>query len=163
MIVGDEDAPFLTFFRLSFPRLVPGLCLCFLSSPLSLLLSRSRSPSRCLHVICVQVPEGPTENLILYFPQCNACIQQAILEGGKILVHCNAGLSRSAAVVVAYVRSRCRSHAQTHAYTHVCCNTSAHKKKFAAFFVLPKHGNIFRSGPPRMCIPFLCFASFELI
>jgi hypothetical protein len=54
--------------------------------------------------VLVQVPEGPTENLILYFPECNACIQQAINEGGKILVHCNAGLSRSAAVVVAYVR-----------------------------------------------------------
>eukprot|EP00960_Hanusia_phi_P024795 729744-Hanusia_phi.AAC.1 len=50
-----------------------------------------------------QVPEGPTENLILYFTECNACIKNAIESGGKILVHCNAGLSRSAAVVVAYV------------------------------------------------------------
>ena len=60
--------------------------------------------SDCLTAVLLQVPEGPTENLILYFPECNACIQQAIAEGGKILVHCNAGLSRSAAVVVAYVR-----------------------------------------------------------
>ena len=70
----------------------------------------------------MQVPEGPTENLILYFTECNACIKNAIESGGKILVHCNAGfmdmsggvmcddwlffigLSRSAAVVVAYVR-----------------------------------------------------------
>mmetsp|Transcript_23615 Transcript_23615/g.53656 ORF Transcript_23615/g.53656 Transcript_23615/m.53656 type:complete len:183 (-) Transcript_23615:8-556(-) len=51
----------------------------------------------------VEVPEGPTENLILYFTECNRSIQSAISAGGKILVHCNAGLSRSAAVVVAYV------------------------------------------------------------
>uniref|UniRef100_A0A7S0VW28 Protein-tyrosine-phosphatase n=1 Tax=Hemiselmis tepida TaxID=464990 RepID=A0A7S0VW28_9CRYP len=51
----------------------------------------------------VEVPEGPTENLILYFTECNKCIQQALADGGKILVHCNAGLSRSAAVVCAYV------------------------------------------------------------
>mmetsp|Transcript_23295 Transcript_23295/g.52316 ORF Transcript_23295/g.52316 Transcript_23295/m.52316 type:complete len:185 (-) Transcript_23295:1242-1796(-) len=56
-----------------------------------------------IHYHIVEVPEGPTENLILYFTECNACIKNAIESGGKILVHCNAGLSRSAAVVVAYV------------------------------------------------------------
>jgi len=56
----------------------------------------------------VEVPEAPTEDLILYFPQCNNCIHQAISEGGKILVHCNAGLSRSPAVVVAYVMESLR-------------------------------------------------------
>jgi len=72
----------------------------------------------------VEVPEGPTENLILYFPECNACIQQAINEGGKILVHCNAGLSRSAAVVVAYVMESLRmpfTEAIQHVQSRRCC------------------------------------------
>lgn len=72
----------------------------------------------------VEVPEGPTENLILYFPECNACIHQAIQEGGKILVHCNAGLSRSAAVVVAFVMESMRmpfTEAIQHVQSRRCC------------------------------------------
>lgn len=41
------------------------------------------------------------ENLIQYFDETNDFIQQTYKAGGRILIHCQAGVSRSAAVLAA--------------------------------------------------------------
>ncbi|KAI9475243.1 tyrosine protein phosphatase yvh1 [Coemansia sp. RSA 1085] len=51
----------------------------------------------------VSIDDLPEENIIQYFPQCNRFIEHSLKEGGRILVHCMAGQSRSAAVTAAYL------------------------------------------------------------
>ncbi|KAJ3284566.1 hypothetical protein HK104_009874 [Borealophlyctis nickersoniae] len=51
----------------------------------------------------IQVSDSPMQNLIPYFPDAKNFIDQALGEGGRVLVHCNGGISRSPAFVVAYV------------------------------------------------------------
>jgi len=45
----------------------------------------------------------PAERLIDIIPKANEFIAGAVAKNGKCLVHCSTGLSRSAAVVVAYI------------------------------------------------------------
>jgi predicted protein tyrosine phosphatase len=52
------------------------------------------------------------QNLSDVLPECIGFINNALHEGGKILVHCQAGISRSVAVVMAYLMW---SHRLTHA------------------------------------------------
>ncbi|KAJ3186560.1 hypothetical protein HDU85_007380 [Gaertneriomyces sp. JEL0708] len=51
----------------------------------------------------IEVSESPLQNLIPYFPQATAFIGKALEQGGKVLVHCIGGISRSPSFVVAYV------------------------------------------------------------
>ncbi|KND02796.1 uncharacterized protein SPPG_01877 [Spizellomyces punctatus DAOM BR117] len=53
------------------------------------------------HVI--EVSESPMQNLIPYFPDAKQFIDYALEQGGRVLVHCNSGISRSPSFVVAYV------------------------------------------------------------
>ncbi|EGN92577.1 hypothetical protein SERLA73DRAFT_65520 [Serpula lacrymans var. lacrymans S7.3] len=50
--------------------------------------------------ICVQ--DSEYEDLLIHLPQACQFIQSALDEGGKILVHCVMGVSRSTTVVCAY-------------------------------------------------------------
>jgi len=45
----------------------------------------------------------PWENLGKHFGSCNRFIKGAIESGGKVFVHCYAGVSRSAAIGIAYI------------------------------------------------------------
>ncbi|KAI7815014.1 dual specificity phosphatase 19, partial [Triplophysa rosa] len=45
----------------------------------------------------------PETDIISYFPQCFEFINQASHQGGVVLVHCNAGVSRSASVVIGFL------------------------------------------------------------
>ncbi|KAK3828510.1 MAG: protein-tyrosine phosphatase-like protein [Benniella sp.] len=51
----------------------------------------------------IQVPDLDYINLIQHFPDTFKFIDDAISNGGKVLVHCMAGVSRSATIVTAYM------------------------------------------------------------
>lgn len=53
--------------------------------------------------LCLPVSDSPTQNISQFFSQCNDFIHNARVNGGNVLVHCLAGVSRSVTVVVAYV------------------------------------------------------------
>ena len=50
-----------------------------------------------------EVSDSPMQNLIPYFPDAKNFIGSALDQGGRVFVHCNGGISRSPAFVVAYV------------------------------------------------------------
>ncbi|KAJ2726677.1 tyrosine protein phosphatase yvh1 [Coemansia sp. Benny D115] len=54
----------------------------------------------------ISIDDLPEENIIQYFPECNRFIEACLDGGGRILVHCMAGQSRSGAVATAYLMQR---------------------------------------------------------
>ncbi|KAK9764998.1 tyrosine protein phosphatase yvh1, variant 2 [Basidiobolus ranarum] len=51
----------------------------------------------------ISIEDMAESNIIKYFPETNQFIQDCLDQGGKILVHCVAGVSRSVTVVCAYL------------------------------------------------------------
>ncbi|TPX32544.1 hypothetical protein SmJEL517_g04396 [Synchytrium microbalum] len=51
----------------------------------------------------IEVSDSPMQNLIPYFPDAKKFIGNALNQGGRVFVHCNGGISRSPAFVVAFV------------------------------------------------------------
>lgn len=56
-----------------------------------------------IHYEVLECRDSPFENIIRYFPAVKQLLDVVLRRGGRILVHGNAGMSRSAAFVVAYV------------------------------------------------------------
>jgi dual specificity phosphatase 12 len=54
----------------------------------------------------IAVEDVDYEDLLIHLPDACRFIDQALREGGNVLVHCVQGISRSAAVVAAYCKSR---------------------------------------------------------
>ena len=48
----------------------------------------------------IQEYDAPSANLKQHFDRCTEFLDQAIASGGKVLVHCYAGVSRSATIVI---------------------------------------------------------------
>lgn len=57
------------------------------------------------HHLCIPVQDSEFENLLVHLPSACSFIQNAIDAGGKVLVHCVMGISRSATVICAYRES----------------------------------------------------------
>ena len=51
----------------------------------------------------VPILDIPETNIISYFPQCFEVLDDAVKSDGCVLVHCKAGVSRAAAVVIGYL------------------------------------------------------------
>lgn len=47
--------------------------------------------------------DAPSANLKQHFAACHKFINQAFASGGRVLVHCHAGISRSATIVISYL------------------------------------------------------------
>lgn len=54
----------------------------------------------------LDIADSPTQNIIQFFPRVTQFIDQCRAAGGRVLVHGNAGISRSAALVIAYVMGK---------------------------------------------------------
>ncbi|XP_061523754.1 serine/threonine/tyrosine-interacting protein isoform X2 [Phycodurus eques] len=53
--------------------------------------------------LVLDIADNPVENIIRFFPTTKEFIDGCLATGGKVLVHGNAGISRSAALVIAYI------------------------------------------------------------
>jgi hypothetical protein len=53
--------------------------------------------------LVIDVSDVSSENLESHFERCLKFVARALLDGGKVLVHCFAGKSRSSTIVAAYV------------------------------------------------------------
>lgn len=53
--------------------------------------------------LCILASDTPSQDLIQFFPECIEFIHKARLDGGAVLVHCLAGVSRSVTVTAAYL------------------------------------------------------------
>jgi len=60
-------------------------------------------PAGGIKQLRIPVPDIDYADLLIHFPSACYFIQKALDDGGVVLVHCNQGLSRSAAVVAAYL------------------------------------------------------------
>ncbi|KAF7797392.1 hypothetical protein EIP86_008587 [Pleurotus ostreatoroseus] len=63
---------------------------------------RPRFPDQFVYMV-LDVEDNEEQNLIRIYPQANQFIEQAIAQNGRVLVHCNGGISLSPAFVVMYV------------------------------------------------------------
>ena len=52
----------------------------------------------------VGVKDADNEDIEKYFNQTTEFIEEAKFKNGKVLVHCQAGISRSATIVIAYLK-----------------------------------------------------------
>ena len=51
----------------------------------------------------IPAEDHPAQNLLQHFERTNAFIEQALTDGGRVLVHCAMGVSRSATIICAYL------------------------------------------------------------
>jgi len=51
----------------------------------------------------VSIMDLPDTDIVSYFDECFAFINSALDAGGRILVHCMAGVSRAASIVIGYL------------------------------------------------------------
>lgn len=56
--------------------------------------------------ITISIADSPTTNIIPFFAQFANFIDQTLSSGGKVLVHGNGGISRSATLVISYVMKK---------------------------------------------------------
>ncbi|XP_066581020.1 serine/threonine/tyrosine-interacting protein-like isoform X2 [Prorops nasuta] len=63
---------------------------------------RPNFPDKFKYLV-LNIADNPTENIIQHFQRVKIFIDEALSSCGQVLVHGNAGISRSAALVLAYI------------------------------------------------------------
>jgi len=58
------------------------------------------------HYLTLDIADSPTQNIIQYFQIVTSFIDECFAQRGAVLVHGNAGISRSAALVIAYIMEK---------------------------------------------------------
>jgi len=53
--------------------------------------------------LAINAMDCPSQNLRKHFPQALKFMRNAVQNGGNVLVHCNAGISRSSTIAIAYI------------------------------------------------------------
>jgi len=62
------------------------------------------SPHPCIKHLHIKVKDEDDEDLESFFPECCTFIQEAMnIPNATVIVHCGAGISRSASVIIAYL------------------------------------------------------------
>ncbi|XP_041376320.1 dual specificity protein phosphatase 22-like [Gigantopelta aegis] len=56
-----------------------------------------------MQYLCIVASDSPDQDLTQYFPECIDFIHRARLDGGRVLIHCLAGVSRSVTITAAYL------------------------------------------------------------
>lgn len=73
--------------------------------------------------LVLNIADTATENIIQHFPKVKAFIDEGLNSGGQVLVHGNAGISRSAALVLAYVM-------ETYGLSQTCAYAIVQQRRF---------------------------------
>jgi protein-tyrosine phosphatase len=63
----------------------------------------ARFPDRAEYLVLDKIADDPDQDLLRVLPQCVAFVAKARRNNGAVLVHCFAGVSRSATIVIAYL------------------------------------------------------------
>ncbi|XP_053554517.1 dual specificity protein phosphatase 19 [Bombina bombina] len=58
----------------------------------------------------ISILDLPETDITSYFPECFDFIEQANMQGGIVLVHCNAGVSRAPAIVIGFLMCKDELH-----------------------------------------------------
>ncbi|XP_011630995.1 serine/threonine/tyrosine-interacting protein-like [Pogonomyrmex barbatus] len=77
-------------------------------------LIRPNFPNHFKYLV-LEIADTMTENIIQHFKTVKTFIDEGLNSGGRVLVHGNAGISRSAALVMAYVMET-YGYSQSHAF-----------------------------------------------
>ncbi|KAK9857157.1 hypothetical protein WJX84_001541 [Apatococcus fuscideae] len=88
--------------------------------------------------LVISVDDVEDANLLQHFPQCIAFIKRGLCSGGKVLVHCAMGISRSCTVMTAYLMSTESLSAeaalqQIREKRPICCPNEGFMEQLAAF------------------------------
>jgi len=122
LIQGPQDVEWKYEMRRECQEILPGLILGPLQAAKSLNILQGLGVT---HVLCIRdakeafsvkprfpelfrymvvdLADSEEQNLIRYFPAARAFIDNAIQGGGRVLVHCNGGISSSPAFVIMFV------------------------------------------------------------
>jgi serine/threonine/tyrosine-interacting protein len=66
---------------------------------------RPNFPEKFKYLV-LDIADNVTENIIQHFPKVRQFVDESLSMGGKTLIHGNAGISRSAALVLAYIMEK---------------------------------------------------------
>jgi len=102
-ILPDNVIPGLYISGADAAENVQGLKATRISHILSLCGASPTFPQDFQYLVFRDIIDAPWQDMISYLPNCVQFIERGLAEGGGVLVHCAAGVSRSATVVIAFI------------------------------------------------------------